>query len=328
MKIAIVGAGAVGCGLGAFLCRAGHNVTLVGRDRRIESLATGLKISGVLGEFSVRPTVVWQNPADALIDADFVFVTVKSFDTAAVMEHLLLANPDATIVHVQNGLGNFEVLAQQLDPGRIVTGMVIIGFRPVGSTQVEITVFGGPLRFGTYGQSPGPAAHAVVALFEKSGLAAQLAPRIDVTLWEKVLYNCALNPLGAILGVPYGELLRGTGPELLRQIVDEAVPLAGAMVPFAWDAAGYFRHLTDDLIPPTAGHRSSMLMDLENGRRTEIDSLNGALVRLGGQHGFRTPVNEHLRGQILFLEELAKSRAAQDGQGDGRGKSPRTGPID
>ena len=127
-------------------------------------------------------------------------------------------------------------------------------------------------------------------------------------IWGKVLYNCALNPLGAILGVPYGAL--GDNPqtrELMRLIIEEIYRVAdakGIALGFA-EASGYFDFFLNNLVPATANHWPSMWQDLQAGRRTEIEALNGAICRYGEATGVPTPYSDVVSRLVRFLEQAA-----------------------
>ena len=124
-------------------------------------------------------------------------------------------------------------------------------------------------------------------------------------IWAKVLYNCALNPLAALLRVPYGELGKNQETRaIMKEIVTEIYQIA------AWrsialpqkSAEEYFDHLIDQLIPATASHHASMLQDLQKGRRTEIDALNGAISQMAAAQGLAAPNNCLITRLIHFCE--------------------------
>jgi 2-dehydropantoate 2-reductase len=141
--------------------------------------------------------------------------------------------------------------------------------------------------------------------FNRAGIPTDLSERIESSLWGKILYNCSLNALGAILNVPYGHL--GEVPEIrgaMERIIEEIFAVARAKgVPMMYSGPGeYFGMLMDRLLPPTATHRSSMLQDIEGGRKTEIDALNGAIARYGRELSVPTPVNETITAIIKGIE--------------------------
>ena len=209
------------------------------------------------------------------------------------------------LVLCQNGWGNAELFAARIPAERIFNARVITGFRRAESNAVEITVHAEPIRLGSlYGVDPAVLRPLSDAL-QASGMPSETSHTILQDLWAKMLYNCALNPLGALLGVPYGELARR---EPSRQILDAVIREIFALLGPAgytthWDsAAQYLRVFYDDLLPPTAAHESSMLQDIRAGRRSEVDALCGAVAQLGERHGVATPVNASLCQLIHALE--------------------------
>jgi len=316
MRILVLGAGAVGSALGAFLSRAGHAVRLVGRGEHVRAIRKdGLRVRGLLGEFVAHPEAFSELPA--ALDSfapDWILLTVKSPDTRAAAEELraALAEEAAPILHIQNGIGNYELLRKAFPHRPIVSGMVIIGFRLPEAGAVEVTVYGGDMKLGARPRSDGTVAakdrQRTQAFAEElqaaSGIGADAADDIESWLWAKLLYNAALNPLGAMLKVNYGRLEQPETVSIMRDLLHEAFAVAAACeVKLFWkDAEEYLEHLRRVQIPATREHRPSMLGDLERGRRTEIDFLNGAIVRLGEERGLAAPVNASLVRLIRFLE--------------------------
>jgi len=141
----------------------------------------------------------------------------------------------------------------------------------------------------------------------QAGIPARFVDDIDAPIWGKVLYNAALNPLGALLEVPYGVLGEHAYTRaLMEEILVEAYAVAlacGICLPWGGPEA-YIAHFWHDLLPPTADHRSSMLQDLENNRRTEIDALNGAIVRFGAERHVPVPVNTVIANLIRAAEAV------------------------
>jgi 2-dehydropantoate 2-reductase len=215
-------------------------------------------------------------------------------------------------VTLQNGLGNVEALAARAGSDRAIGGMVIIGFELTEPGEVAVTVYGGEVLLGRPGAGPGtsegappdPDVARLVDAFVAAGIPTRATDNIAGAIWGKVLYNCALNALGAVLEVPYGELARQESWAVIGDIVREAFAVARAEgVRLAWpDPEAYLEVLRSRQIPATAAHRSSMLQDLARGRRTEIDHLNGAVAHLGAARGVPTPVNAALAALVRFLE--------------------------
>lgn len=142
----------------------------------------------------------------------------------------------------------------------------------------------------------------LVDLFHQAGLNVEGSRSIRSNLWAKTLYNCALNPLGAILDVPYGALAETHTWAIIECIIAEAWAVCHAeRITLPWaTAAEYLDYLRSMQLPATADHNSSMLQDIRNGKVTEIDFINGAVVRLGELHAIAVPVNRTLVEMIRF----------------------------
>jgi 2-dehydropantoate 2-reductase len=182
---------------------------------------------------------------------------------------------------------------------------VITGFARSRSNEVEITVHADAIRIGSLFGEPAAGAAGLCQAIARGGIPCETSDAIGRDLWAKLLYNCALNPLGALLGVPYGELGRRPAcRELVGAVVREvfaAMRAAGQRT--HWDdAEGYLDELHARLLPATGEHESSMLQDLRDGRRTEIDALAGAVVELCERHGLDAPVNRALRDLVRAIE--------------------------
>ena len=145
----------------------------------------------------------------------------------------------------------------------------------------------------------------VAQMFTEAGIRTQAVENIEQVIWTKALYNCALNPLGAFLGMTYGELAEGTQTkEYMDNILKEAYQvLRKKKIKLPWKSAqDYLLHFYKNLIPPTAAHYPSMLHDLQKKKRTEIDALNGAVVDYGNAVGFCLPFSEVLVHLVKFKE--------------------------
>ncbi|MBI3395018.1 MAG: ketopantoate reductase family protein [Spirochaetia bacterium] len=308
MRILVLGAGSVGSALGGFLSIAGHDVTLVGRADHVKSIREkGLIIRGIKGDFRSFPQASVSVQEG---EWDVVLVTVKSYDTeAAALALQGMLQPRTIVVHFQNGIGNYETLKRLLPANDVLTGMVIIGFTMDAPGETRITVYGGDMKLGRMRDQPDARVRSVAGLFLPTPLACEAVANIDSWIWAKLFYNAALNALGSVLGVSYGQLVQPAALGLIRAILEEAFAVARAKgVTLFWkDAETYFEYLRRDQIPATAAHMPSMLQDLQRGHRTEVDWINGAIVRMGREVGVPTPVNETMQRQIHFLENRLNS---------------------
>ncbi len=311
MRILVMGAGAIGSVFGGLLARAGHEITLIGRAPHMEAIQEhGLVISGIWGihiiENIATTTEVGDLPKDSRFDA--VLITTKAYDTASAVESVLpLVGPDTLVVSLQNGLGNLETISRIVGPERAVGGRVIFGVDMVEPGHPHITVYGGEVLLGTSGGVIPESVQKLATACAAAGIPTQAVGNIEAAIWGKTLYNVTLNALSALLNVPYGALLNTDASRLLMgTLIDETFAVANASgAPLLWETPQeYLRALFEELIPPTAAHYSSMHADLRKGKRTEIDSLNGAVLRLGWEHGIATPVNATLTLLIKAAEGL------------------------
>ncbi|MBM4285107.1 MAG: ketopantoate reductase family protein [Deltaproteobacteria bacterium] len=306
MKYLIMGAGALGSVIGGLLLRAGRSVVFVGRGPHFEHITTlGLVIDGLWGEHRLRPAPTV--PDDGRFRADIILLCVKSFDTETACAQVRdLAAPDGLVVSVQNGLGNLEAVARVFGERRTIGARVIFGARVPTPGWATVTVYADRVLLGPFEpRTPTERLGRVVQDLNQAGIPTALVDNILTHIWGKVLYNCALNPLGAILGAPYGKL--GEHPDtlaLMEQVIEEIYRVAAAkgVALEPPSAVAYFRYFLDKLLPPTAAHWPSMWQDLNAGRRTEIEALNGAICRYGAETGVPTPANEVLSRLVRFLE--------------------------
>lgn len=321
-RILVFGAGAIGSVLGGLLASGGHEVVLIGRKPHLDAIRErGLKIDGIWGTHHVRERL---HCATRLLDVldrafDCALVTVKSYDTEAAARSMAEAGVAArAVVSCQNGYGNVETLAQYLPPDRVLGARVITGAEVVAPGHVRVTVSADAIRIGPPDGDEAlmPLASAVASLLRESGIPAEPTQHYREFLWDKILYNCALNPLGALLSATYGELAEHPEVrEVMNAIIHEVftVALACGIPLFYPGPEDYLAHFYGELIPPTASHYPSMLRDLTNRGRTEIDSLNGAIVRLGAQAGVETPANRMVTAMIHLREETRRKELMQAG---------------
>jgi 2-dehydropantoate 2-reductase len=309
----VFGAGAIGSVLGGFLQEIGCDVTYVGRGAHFEAMQEkGLKITGIWGEHYI--------PADRIKGFSYddsssekysvILLSVKSTATKdAVREASAMLDKDGIIVSMQNGLNNWETIAEHVGEGRTVGGRVIFGSEIPEPGIARVTVNADDVLLG----EPFVAVNRQLLAALNDDLKRSRIPvrivspkEIHAALWMKVLYNSALNPLSAILEVPYGRL--GEQPET-RQIMSNVmkeifsvIHRRGVRVPFG-SYEDYYNFFMEKLLPPTVDHRSSMLQDIMKGRQTEIDALNGAISEYGRELRIETPYNDMLTALIKFKEK-------------------------
>ncbi len=307
--ILIMGAGSIGSVVGGFLAKAGHDVTLVGRQSHMAAIHSGgLHIEGIWGEHHVTglrtATTCEQLHGQTF---DLIILSVKSYDTAqAIAEAAPLLAPDGLVISFQNGLDNVETIAARVGPERTLGGMVIFGARVDKPGHVTVTVYANEVHIGSHtGGVNRSRVEEVAALINASGVPTLATDKIERHIWGKMLYNCALNPLSAILNVSYGELAAEPDTrEIMNRVVEEIFAVANARgTKLFWSKPEEFlKVFYDVLIPPTSAHYASMLEDLKRGGRTEIEALNGAIVRYGSEANVECPVNDVLSNLIRVME--------------------------
>lgn len=314
MRVLILGSGAVGLGLGSCLLKSGVETTLIAGAETVGALnAKGLRQSGIFGEFSAGAErfCACADPGQvSASDFDFVLVCTKSNqvqDAAkALYAHRHLLKRSGKIVHFQNGWGNAEKFLPYFPQESVYSGRVITGFTRPEPNHVEITVHADAIHIGSlFGQSPGPVEPLCQAI-NNGGIQCLAWDEIAKDLWAKMLYNCALNPLGAILNVPYGKLADNP---YSRQLMDQVIAEVYRVMHTAgyatyWPTADEYRDIFyNTLVPPTAGHKSSTLQDLQAGKKTEIEALTGQILALAEKSGIDVPCNTMLYNLIRFIED-------------------------
>jgi len=309
MRILVFGLGAIGGVFAGFLQKAGHEVYAIGRKRIVSAVREkGLRITGIWGEHRVNLSGVYENIGELpLKDFDLVILTVKSYDTAQALNQLRSVNFKYLLL-AQNGYGNYERAKEVFPPERLILARVIFGARVTPEVEFEVTVCGDDVVIGNPdGAIKEETLKEIARIINSAGVPTRYSPDVYKYLWDKILYNCALNPLGALLETNYGTL---AGMEetktLMEQVIDEIFKVARAKgIKLFWkNPEEYKKFFFEKLIPPTAEHYPSMLWDIRNGKKTEIDALNGAIVKLGEEVGVPTPVNGVITQLVKAKEKL------------------------
>ncbi|HEY4715609.1 MAG TPA: ketopantoate reductase family protein [bacterium] len=313
MKFLIFGAGAIGSVIGGFLAKAGHEVTLVSRHKHIKAIKrSGLTIKGIWGRnFIPAEKFSGLLTKTAPGDFDYILLTVKSYDTESAAEQMkktLVRAP--LVVSMQNGLGNIEILEKHLGKKRVAGARLIFGARALSPGRVEVTVIAQPTAVGskhkTLDRYRENMLRKLSDALDSAGVPAEYVGDVIPYLWAKAFYNAALNPLSALLQRSYGELAENPfTKQIMNSVIDETFTVAKAMgVKLFWkNSDEYNRYFYKKLVPPTASHYASMLSDLKKGK-TEINSINGAILALARKKNIPVPVNK-----VLTL--LVKARCRQ-----------------
>lgn len=289
-KIFILGAGAIGSCYGALLSRK-NDVTLIGTQAHVDAVKShGLVITGdIEGTFSVKAgTRISEVPSNSLI-----ILTTKAQDAVeAATELKPLLRSDTVLLVLQNGL-RIRELIQRAVGGKceVVRGLVLMAAESL--EPGEITFWNGPtiIEHTETGEK-------IQALFEKSGLKARVTADTEKEEWNKLVVNCVVNPLTAILKVRNNGIGVTSLKEIRHGIVEECSLVAEA------EGIHLEHSLETEIDRKIRGYTnySSMYQDIAKCKKTEIDFLNGKIVELGRKHSIRTPMNETLVGLIRFME--------------------------
>lgn len=294
LKVAVLGAGAVGCFYGGMLARAGHAVTLIGRLPHVQAVqAHGLRMQTLSFDESVP--LAASTEASAVAGADLVLFAVKSPDTEAAGEQMRphLA-PGALVLCLQNGVDNAERLRAVLPGVSVAAAVVYVATEMAGP---------GHLRHHGRGElviEPSPRSDTVAQALIAASVPTEVSDNVRGALWAKLILNCAYNALSAVGRMPYGELVQRPGVlDVMRDVVAECRAVAaadGVILPGDVDAA--VRRIAETM--PT--QFSSTAQDLMRGKPSEIDHLNGYVVRRGDALGVPTPANRVLWAVVKLVE--------------------------
>lgn len=299
IRVAVLGAGAVGCYFGGMLARAGHEVTLIGRPAHVDAFkARGLHFEGL--KFDEHIPVKASTDASAVRGAHLVLFCVKSTDTeGAAVQMAPFLDANALVVNLQNGVDNTERIqariSQPVIPAAVYVATEMAGpghLRHHGRGDLVIGELGRKLSAGALEQAKG--------WFDAAGVPVTISDNVAGELWAKLVVNCAYNALSAITQLPYGKMIEGPGiRDVMRDVVEETLALARASgVAMAPGMLERVYKIAEAM--PT--QYSSTAQDLARGRPTEIEHLNGFVMRRGAALGVPTPVNRTLYALVRLLE--------------------------
>jgi len=301
MKIVVVGAGAMGCLYAAAFHRAGCAVELVDINTgHIAAInADGLDLETRAGR--ERLPIPARLPEQAQGLADLVLLFTKVFHSdAALTGAAHLIGPETYVLTLQNGLGNDECVARHVARERVLVGVASLPANLLGPGRVRSMGEGGSKLYPAFSQDEAFAAQ-VAATLTSGGLKAELDPHIHEAIWSKAIFNATMNPLCALIRRTPGFLsAHEQSCALIRELVEEGVAVANACG-IAIEAQP-IHDLTMVSRTDHADHEASMLQDIKAGRRTEIDSINGAIVEAGRRAGIAAPLMETL-WRLVKLEE-------------------------
>ncbi|HSI50664.1 MAG TPA: 2-dehydropantoate 2-reductase [Ideonella sp.] len=297
MKIAVMGAGAVGCYYGGMLARAGHEVVLIARPAHVAAIERdGLRLEAQGFDEQIR-LAASSDPA-AVAGAELVLFCVKSPDTESAGDLLRphLA-PGALLLTLQNGVDNAERLRTRL-PQAVAAAVVYVATEMAGPGHVKHHGRGELVIAPA--NTAAVSSEAVAQTLIAAGVPTEVSPDVVGALWAKLILNCAYNAMSAISRQPYGVLAQAAGvADVMRDVVAECLAVAdaeGVRVP--GDVPAAVRRIAETM----PKQFSSTAQDLMRGKPSEIDHLNGLVVRRGAARGVPTPVNRVLHTLVKLLE--------------------------
>lgn len=291
-KIVVVGAGAMGCFLAARLAGAGLDVTVVDIDAArlalIERKGITLHDDSGVATAQVKARLA----ADVEGQVDLILLMTKGmFSAAAIRSVAHLAERSPLVLTLQNGLGNVEAIAEVFEAERVLWGVTDFPADLEGPAQVA-SHGQGHIWLGGVNERAHDHAEVVAEALNMGALNAAIDPEVRVSVWEKVAFNAALNPLATITGLPVGGLDCPEGRRIATAVAEETIATAFALgVPV--DPARVLAKI-DFALANHKSHKPSMLQDRLAGRRTEIESINGAIVTMARQAGVATPTTSLL----------------------------------
>ena len=301
LTVAVMGAGAVGCYYGGMLARAGHDVVLIARPLHVAAIAKGgLRLQAAA--FDEQVPLKASVDAHAVIGADLVLFCVKSLDTesagAQLKPHL---GPNALVLCLQNGVDNADRLRGVLPQHAVAAAVVYVATEMAGP---------GHVRHHGRGElviEPSSCGEAVAQALVAAGIPTQISDNVRGELWAKLILNCAYNAVSAITQLPYGKTGVGEGiPDVMRDVVAECLAVAKAEgVQVAGDVDAAIRKIFETM----PNQFSSTAQDLARGKRSEIDFLNGLVVRRGAALGIATPANRVLWALVKLMESKQAQQA-------------------
>jgi len=302
MRVVIVGAGAMGSLFGFFFLKAGKDVWLLDNDSELARHINdnGLCVEGISGKDRVLIPITTN--VDEIKWGDIIIIFVKAYDTAkAILGAKPLIGHNSVVLTLQNGIGNLEEIAKAVEKKGVIAGTTAQGATLLGPGHV-LHAGRGETIIGELNGKKTERLDKIRNFFESAGISTQITTDVTGLICSKLLINAGINSLTGITGLHNGELLdfEETG-EIMHKTVDEAMEIVSQKrIRLVYENP---REKVDSVCHATARNISSLLQDLSKKKKTEIDFINGAIVREGDNGGIRTPINQALTHLIHFRED-------------------------
>jgi len=301
MKIVVVGAGAMGSLFAAFLTKSKEEVWLLDKNKENAAKinASGISLEGVSGSWQAKPKTT-ANIED-IGRADLALLCVKSFNTKSAVEQIKpILGQNTKILTLQNGIGNVEIISEIAGEDRVIAGVTSQGATLIAAGKIRHAGHGETIIGAIDGKTP-VELRAIREIFNKVGFETKMSRDIKSLIWSKLIINVGINALTAITRLPNGKLTEYEGTRrILRDAVGEAARIAKRKrIKLIFDDP---LAKVEAVCEGTSDNLSSMLQDVLRKKRTEIDFINGVIVRLGQEMGISVPTNKLLLDLIKTIE--------------------------
>lgn len=298
MKIYVVGSGGVGGYFGGLLAKAGNDVTFVARGEHYQAIKeNGLTVKSVAGGFEIKPTQVIESVSE-IVNPDLIIFTVKTYDTDSTAKELAsVVNEDTVIITFQNGVDNDNQIKKYVKNAQVYPGVAYVISTRTKPGVIEQTGGLRKLIFGDRNNLGNPKLRELEKLMKNAGIDAIASDDITRDLWKKFMFIVAFSGVTAVCRSSIGKVLSNQlTKSLYERCLREAVVVAKAMkVNVADDAFESIMTISGNTAPDS---KSSLLVDIENNRNNEIETLNGTLVRFAEENKIDVPVNDLIYGAI------------------------------
>ena len=311
MKILLIGAGGVGIGLATSVASQGADVSIYARGKTAKAIReNGIRRTGLFTHYEIKDIPVYETYEEIPKGTfDYIFIASKTTANEDIADNLNnhrdILKDDTKIIIFQNGFGNDAPYLKYFTKDQVFSARVITGFTRPERHISEVTVYTEPILLGSLQKEDPRCLQEIADLITASGINCEVTGEVDKYLWAKMLYNCTLNPLGAILDVTYGQLTENPYTlEIMNSIIDEIFEVINAS-PYEtlWQNSDEYRNIFySKLVPDTYNHYSSTHQDIKRKIPTEIDSLNGKVIELGEQFNIDISTNKLIYNLIKAIE--------------------------
>ena len=313
MNILVIGSGAVGIGIGSSLLSQGVDISfLASKNTARKMKEDGIKRTGLFTNYFFNPQEfnVYESYEEIPKKTfDYVLITSKTTSNDNISKKLNenrdILKDDFTILIIQNGFGNDQLFLRYFKTTEVYCARIITGFTRPERNISEVTVYTEPILLGSLQGENIEHLKTIADKITASGIKCELSYELDKYLWAKMLYNCSLNALGAILDVTYGKLTENEyTKEIMNNIINEIFGvIAASPYETLWNTPEEYRKIFyTKLVPDTYNHYSSTHQDIKRKIKTEIDTLNGKVIELGEKYSVDVSTNKLIYNLIKAIE--------------------------